>query len=124
MTGPAIPTLAHLTWQSANAGRAVRFLSELFGWRFEPRGDGYFVCSPPSGAWIGVTQVDEIRHGNAFVPHISVPDRDAIVAKVPALGGAVLEAHGRIPGVGRYADLKDPDGTLFTVIEFGSADAD
>ena len=97
----------------------MRFLSDLFGWRFEPQGGGYFVCAPPSGAWIGVTEVDVIRQGNAFVPHISVRRRADIVAKARALGAAVVEEHGHIPGVGHYADLKDPDGTLFTVIEFG-----
>jgi len=119
----AIPTLAHLTWQSTNADRTVRFLSELFGWKFEPHGESYFVSAPPSGAWIGVTQVDTIRHGNAFVPHISVGRLADVVSKARTLGAALVEQDGRIPGVGRYADLQDPDGTLFTVVEFDAAPA-
>lgn len=119
MTERPTPTLAHLTWQATNADRTVRFLSELFGWTFKPSGDGYFVSAQPSGAWIGVTQVEALRHGNAFVPHISVLNLPDVVLKARALGAEVVEADGLLPGVGRYADLRDPDGTLFTVIEFG-----
>lgn len=122
MTERPTPTLAHLTWQGTNADRTVRFLSGLFGWTFKPSGDGYFVSTPPSGAWIGVTQVEALHHGNAFVPHISVPSLPDVVLKARSLGAEVVEENGLLPGVGRYADLRDPDGTLFTVIEFGAHD--
>lgn len=122
MSRYTVSALAHVTWQCTDVTRTVRFLSDLFGWTFEDRGARYFIARPPSGAWIGVTEVEAIRHGNEFVPHISVEVLDEVVAKALSLGGTVGE-RGRIPGTGNFADLSDPDGTLFTVIEFGAGGA-
>jgi len=115
--------VAHLTWQCTDLERTVRFLSELFGWSSTPQGDAYFVSATPSGAWVGVTKVDAIRHGNAFVPHVSVADLAEVVAKARELGAVIVEEEGHITAVGRYADIEDPDGSLFTVIEFAGAGA-
>lgn len=117
MNQQTVPTLVHLTWQCTDATQTVRFLSDLFGWTFEDRGDRYFVARPPSGPWIGVTEVETIRHGNEFIPHISVRDLDGVVSNAVSLGAIIVE-RGRIPGAGRFVDLTDPDGTRFTVIEF------
>lgn len=86
--------MAHLTWQCTDLERTVRFLSELFGWSSTPQGDAYFVSATPSGAWVGVTKVDAIRHGNAFVPHVSVADLAEVVAKARELGPSSWKRKG------------------------------
>ena len=115
-----VPTLSHVTWQGTNAGRMTRFLSDLFGWTFRDQGGSYFVFAAPSGAWVGVTEVEEVRAGNAFVPDVEVRDLAAYVARVKQLGGTVVKERGEIRAVGVYADARDPDGSLFTMIEFGA----
>lgn len=116
------PTLCHVTWQATDIQRTKAFLETLFGWNFQPVDGNYLVFKPPSGAWIGLTSVPQVRSGNAFVPQVSVPDLSEHVARAHQLGDFVVQEEGEIPGVGSYADLRDPDGTMFSIIQFSHAE--
>jgi predicted enzyme related to lactoylglutathione lyase len=44
------------------------------------------------------------------------PDADAAAAKAASLGATVMKGPDDIPGVGRFAMIRDPQGATFYVI--------
>ena len=114
----ARPSLCHVTWQCTDLERTREFLEALFGWDFTAQDDNYLVHTPASGAWIGLTQTEQLKVGTSFVPQIAVADLAAFCAKALQLDDGIIENEGEIEGVGPFADLRDPDGSLFSVIQF------
>ena len=49
--------------------------------------------------------------------YFAVEDCDASTATATRLGGSVLTPPTDIPGVGRFAVLRDPQGAIFSVLE-------
>jgi predicted enzyme related to lactoylglutathione lyase len=107
----------NVTWRATDLERTKSFLSNLFGWSFAPQGESDHVFTSPSGGFVSLCQVERIERGTPFLPQIPVTDLSAVLAEAKKLGDIVVE-EGEVPGVARYADLRDPDGTLFSVLEF------
>jgi uncharacterized protein len=51
-----------------------------------------------------------------WLAYVAVPDVDATIAQATQLGGGVLMPAMTMPGVGRFAVLRDPQGAAFAVI--------
>lgn len=115
---------------------AIRaFYQSVLGWRFQQWGDNpYWVVitgdgDPMAGVPHSQPGVDggllprdgalpeEGQPVNAFVITVEVPDCDGYVDKVVAAGGSVAVAANDVPGVGRLAYVRDPDGNLFGMLE-------
>jgi predicted enzyme related to lactoylglutathione lyase len=111
-------TLSHITWLASDVGRTRDFLTDLFGWEFEPQGDDYLVAGPASGARIGLSTGFVSGEGRSFLPQIAVTDLADIVERADRMG--VLDEVGEIYGLAKYADLRDPDGAVFSVLEFAA----
>jgi uncharacterized protein len=114
----------------ANLEAAKGFFSQLFGWRFErfPMPYEYYrIEAGPAGepgidGGIGAATDTAISGGKPLVNlTIPVPDIDACLARVDALGGRIVEARTEIPGIGRYATCAEPGGLMFGVLEAASA---
>jgi predicted enzyme related to lactoylglutathione lyase len=114
---PELASMCHVTWKATDVERTRNFLTTLFGWSFAPQSENYLVFEAQSGAWVGLTQVERIDRGAPFLPQISVADLGAVLMQAQKLGD-IVEDEGEIAGVARYADLRDPDGTLFSVLQF------
>jgi predicted enzyme related to lactoylglutathione lyase len=52
-----------------------------------------------------------------WIPYIAVDDCDATVAKTTELGGSVMMPPMDIPGIGRFAVIKDPQGAAISIIK-------
>ena len=109
-----------------NVEEAIRFFSEVLGWKFErfPMPYPYFriqagdetecgigggigaVADAPAAGGVPTTQVT-----------IPVPDLDAILEKVTASGGSIVEPRLPIPGIGWYATCAEPGGLKFGIIQ-------
>jgi uncharacterized protein len=115
---------------------AVRsFYEALFGWRFQQWGDNpYWIVitgdgDPMAGTPHTTAGVDggllprrgeapgEAQPVNAFVMTIEVPDCDAYVNRAVTAGGSIAMPADDMPGVGRLAYVKDPDGNLFGMLQ-------
>jgi uncharacterized protein len=48
---------------------------------------------------------------------VEVPDLDAVIARVTAAGGRVVEPRAPIPGIGWYATCAEPGGLMFGLIQ-------
>ena len=105
---------------------AKAFYGGLFGWTFKDTGaapmpdyieiyrDGQAIGGvfPMRGdEWAGVP--------GHFMPYFAVADADAAFERTKALGGTAVVPPKDIPGVGRFALLRDDQGAHFSVITFG-----
>jgi len=105
---------------------AGKFYAELFGWELvsSPVAGGEYtavkVASRPVG---GIMKMpSDVPPG--VPPHwgvfVTVEDVDATVSKARELGAQVARAPADVPGVGRFAVLRDPQGAMFAVIRYES----
>jgi predicted enzyme related to lactoylglutathione lyase len=115
---------AYFEIQADQPDRAVRFYSQLFGWRFD-KADGL-----PVDYWR--IETEGIRGGllkrpapapasrsgtNAFVCSMEVRDIDEIARRIAAAGGQVALSKFAVPGVCWQAYFVDPDGNTFGVFQ-------
>ena len=113
------PIVAHLTWHASDVERTREFLERLLLWTFDEVEDDYFVFQPSSGTRVGLTNGPHFG-GNAFLPRIAVDHLEEILTRARELDPASIDGKGVIEKVGIYADIRDPDGSLFSLIEFRS----
>lgn len=106
---------------------AQEFYGKAFAWDFPKKGDGessakgetyqqYFHGGAPMG---GFMEMDGQAHFDNIPPHwmvyFAVSDVDASAQKVIDLGGSILLPPHDLPGVGRHAVAKDPQGATFSL---------
>ena len=98
VAGPALATLSP-------------FYAQVFGWTVAPRGPGYATLQTPTVQGALVEQPEA-----AVTIGVVVPDLGAALAQAQAQGGCVampITDNGWV----RKAQLRDPAGNLWTVIE-------
>ena len=111
------------------------FYEVVLGWRFQQWGDNpYWIAITGDGDPMAGTPHTEPgvdggllpRRGdapteeqpvNAFVMTVEVPDCDGYVERAVAAGGSVALPAQDMPGVGRLAYIKDPDGNLLGLLQ-------
>lgn len=100
-----------------------RFYGELAGWSLRKAampGMDYWLASVNGREIAGLFQPPGgPSHWNAYV---SVPDVDASAAAATARGGAVIHGPLDIPGVGRMATIRDPQGAVVSVLKNATGD--
>jgi predicted enzyme related to lactoylglutathione lyase len=106
--------IVHFEIIGKDAAKVKAFYSELFGWKIGdlmPDMGNYGLIDPESsGLAGGVGQSDD---GTArSTVYASVPDLQATLDQVVALGGAVVMPPTEIPGVTTLALFTDPDGNI------------
>ena len=100
---------------------AIEFYSDVIGWKTEPWGnEGYQMWVGSQGPLGGVMRMPEAARQMGAPPfwqaNVTVPDVDQAVALVQELGGKVYHAE-RVPEVGRFAVVADPQGAVIAVFE-------
>jgi predicted enzyme related to lactoylglutathione lyase len=122
-----MPRPIHFEIHAENPERAMRFYGELLGWTFNKWSDQPYwlvMTGDPKTPGIdggllprrGPPPVD-MQPVNAFVCTFGVSDLDAMVARLPALGGSVAVPRMAIPTVGWLAYAKDTEGNLFGMMQ-------
>lgn len=104
-----------------DADRAIAFYSVLFGWTAVP-----FEASPvpytmmmngevPAG---GIYAMPAAMEGTPphWAPYFAVEDTDETLRRSGELGGTTVAPPDDIPGIGRLAGLRDPQGAAFWVL--------
>jgi len=93
---------------------AAAFYGKVIGYAHEAMGD-YHVLSSSGAGRAGVTAArGEPPH---WLPYVMSDDIDATIARVVPAGGTVTTAPTDIPGIGRYAVLRDPAGASLAVMK-------
>lgn len=92
-------------WQMADAGQpGMRYTILSAG----ERGMGGVLAIPDAAARAGARP--------AWLGYVGVPDTDAAAKSIAEAGGAIHRPPDDIPGVGRFAVVSDPGGTLFQLL--------
>ena len=104
---------------TSNEQAAGKFYASLFGWATKP-----LPTTPPytvfsnSGTDIGgMYGLTEQMKGVPphWLPYLQVENCDATAKRAQMFGGGTVVPPTDIPGTGRFAYLKDPQGAMFAV---------
>ncbi len=110
-TGPPPGAPAHIELGAPDARLSREFFVGLFGWSDRPMpGESFYATSPTIG--IGLHGHDDLRE---LVVYFAVADIDAAVARVRTLGGTAQDPGPAVPGFGRFAECRCPQGVKFGV---------
>jgi predicted enzyme related to lactoylglutathione lyase len=103
---------------------AAHFYHQLFGWNLQTLdmpGGPYHVVKLGDTAIAGIMSMP--ADGSPKMPphwgcYITVDNADESAAEAQALGAKVIVAPTDVPGVGRFAVLQDPQGAVFSIIDY------
>lgn len=112
--------VTHVEWQSNDYKGFAKFMTDLFGFKFDPFGEGYMFYTPGGdGVSIGISQDRQgASAGGTPSVVITVASVDDALAKGQKLGGVVAVPKTVIAGdQGAFAFIKAPDGNLIGVHE-------
>jgi uncharacterized protein len=110
-------------WQDLNTpkpGVAAKFYEKVFGWKWTTKdysGRKYTTFMLGKQAECGMWPAPIKNIPPSWVTHWQVADCAKTVAKVKRLGGRVVKSTTAVPGVCRFAVLKDPKGAVFGILE-------
>lgn len=115
----------YLIWndlRTPDPGTAAAFYAELFGWETEPIEEGgklvYMGITNAGSGNGGISPIAE-QHGGEppnWLPYFTVPSCDGTLVRVRELGGNALVGPHSVPA-GRFAVVRDPQGTVFALFE-------
>jgi uncharacterized protein len=106
---------------SPDRERAAAFYHRLIGWELSsmqiPEGEYtvFMAEGTPRGGCMQITpEMGPLPAG--WLTYFAVADCDATVGRVRESGGELVAGPDNVPGVGRWAMLRDPQGAVFAVI--------
>jgi uncharacterized protein len=100
---------------------AGAFFSKIIGWKTKAWGDDQrytlFVSGDRQRAGLMVLPEDAKAMGAPanWMTYVGTSDVDATARQAASLGATVLRSPEDIPGAGRYAVLRDPQGAVFGI---------
>jgi uncharacterized protein len=109
----------HFEIPAGDVPRIQSFYSSLFGWKFEKfSGPGdYWLIKTGEGPGIDGGLMPRREPGGLTVNTMPVENLDASLETALAAGGTLAVPKMEIPGIGWLAYCKDPEGTLFGMIQ-------
>jgi predicted enzyme related to lactoylglutathione lyase len=118
-----------LAWTQLNATKvapAKAFYAQLFDWKMQddPMSNGLgdyttlILNGQPIGGMMPMPPDQPASVPSHWLAYFAVADVDATAAKVTAGGGQIAVPPTDIPGIGRFAVCRDPQGAHFSVIRF------
>jgi uncharacterized protein len=113
-----------LAWNdllTADPEASERFYGELFGWSIQeiPGAGGYRSIGNAgnrNGGMMPISPELRERTPTMWIPYFGHDDVAGLVARVPELGGRVLNGPVQVPG-GTFLVLADPQGATFAVLD-------
>ncbi len=117
--------VVHFEIHAAEPERALKFYTDLFGWKFSPiPGMPYWGIETGAGEGINGGMLKRMgpppsdgQPVNAFVCTVHVDSVDASFDKAQKIGGAVALPKMPIPGVGWLAYVKDTEGNIIGLMQ-------
>lgn len=101
---------------------ARKFYTQVFGWQYKGGDAG---AGPYTEIQVGGKSIGGIMASPPGCPappswnnYVTVADIDKIVSQVPKLSGSIAFGPKEIPGIGRFAVLRDPQGADLMPIQY------
>ena len=119
-------TLAWNELETGDTAKAASFYGGLLGWAAEGSryGEIDYTIFRQGERMAGGMMAIPAEWGPVpphWLVYFAVSDCDAAAAEATRLGGSVTSPPMDIPGVGRFALIRDPQGAVFAVIRFAEA---
>lgn len=96
-----------------------RFYARFTGWGTQAFDKNYNMFTTGGVPIAGVFRLDDAMRANGvppnWMPYVEADNVDDTVAKAKSLGGKVVAGPDDIPGTGRFAVMRDPQGATFGV---------
>jgi uncharacterized protein len=113
-----VPNVVHFEIPSDDPGRASKFYSEVFDWKFTKM-EGptdYWLIRTEEGAQLGggLARRSDLQ---TVTNTIGVSSFEEFAKKIQSHGGKVLTPKTAIPGYGWFAHCQDTEGNKFGIIE-------
>ena len=116
-----MPRVIHFEIFADEPERAAKFYTEVFGWQIQSWGGpvDYWLATtgPEDEPGINGAIARRMPEASATVNTIDVPDADAFMEKVTAMGGKVVTPKMTVPGVGYMAYCLDTEGNPFGIMQ-------
>jgi hypothetical protein len=112
--------ITHIEFPADDTDRAQRFYRELFGWQFRAMDGfpGYFLFNTGAADAIGGAVGERGKSAPDTVRlYVETDSIDALLPRVPGLGGKVVTEKTEIPGQGWYAVIEDSEGSELGLYE-------
>ena len=105
-------TITHIEFPADDTERAKRFYGAVAGWDFSEMDGfpGYYLFRSEEGHGGGLGRRGE-SVGDTIRIYITVDSLEDAIDAAKANGGSVTVEPSDIPGQGRYAVLRDPEGS-------------
>lgn len=103
--------IVHVEFPSANADRAQKFWSGLFGWEFR-KDEGIDYRMAQIGETMGAAVYPSSDDAGRPKYYFDVDDIQATIARIRELGGDAGERM-PVPGMGWFTACKDSEGNEF-----------
>ncbi|MEO0441518.1 MAG: VOC family protein [Pseudomonadota bacterium] len=117
-------SMGHIVWHdllTTDVGQARQFYGELLGWTYEVEHAEDFVWKPGAADYPLILQGGEAHGGlvaiepdqqSHWLAFVAVDNVDAAANRSEKLGGTIERTPFVIPGVGRSAVVRDPQGAV------------
>ena len=111
--------ITHIEFPADDTARVQRFYGELFGWQFRAMEgfDGYFLFNTGTAEIGGAIGERGKSVDDKVRMYIETDLIDAVLPRVPGLGGTVITPRTEIPGQGWYAVIHDSEGSELGLYE-------
>lgn len=101
----------------------MAFYEDIFGWKYHNTGEDYFLAYMGNQEIVGLYETPDrfkqMRMPHFWMTYIQVNNVNETVGKARELGG-IIEAEADMPGFGKVALIRDPQGAGFTIYEGGN----
>jgi predicted enzyme related to lactoylglutathione lyase len=121
---PAAPLRGQFVWyelMTTDRAGAKRFYTQVAAWGTTayPQDPSYTMWTNKGAPLGGLMALPEDARRKGVPPnwtaYVTTPDVDAAARQAVALGGKILKAPSDIPGTGRFAIVRDPQGAVIAV---------
>jgi len=116
--------VVHFEINADDAERAVKFYSQVFGWKIN-KWDGpmdYWLVSTGEGTpGIDGGIMQRMNPSAATINTIDVPSVDEFAARIAQNGGRAVMPKRAVPGVGWMAYCQDTEGNVFGIMQSDSS---
>jgi predicted enzyme related to lactoylglutathione lyase len=108
----------HFEIHGDDPAKAAAFYREVFGWQVSRWGDqDYWLFETGDGPGIDGASAPTQEHRQKVVLTMEADDLASAVERARRAGGTVLLDEAPIPGVGWLAQVLDPNGVLFGIMQ-------
>lgn len=127
MGTPTKTAIGRFTWHdlsSTDVDTSKRFYAELLGWKVETwkPGEMDYPMISANGTYHGGFGEAQDGAPSHWIGHVAVEDVDASAERAKAVGGTVVSDPMDIPGVGRFAIIRDPQGAFVSAYQSEGGD--